>query len=310
MVRSPELHPIERDPRFYNLAAGYWVYEELLSGLERSGWVRFAPGFKAGLYGHPHSEFCIKILGMGVGDNPLYFCERGYYLEHERSMLEDFRAHGFDFAPQPLSQEESIRFLVDRCNVGTQQAEMRVGRNDVLITEFIAGIPFATQTGRFLNYDIGIVGFDEDALSDVLAALHKLKTDLEKANTQELLHNDPMPPNIILTIGQDGNIRARLVDFELAQNLARPSPEWVNSSVAELYLERDVPRNPGTNKHKMNLDQHLMQQSIYVAEEIARTAPQVRKLADALDIVSVSIPFLGGISIDLGRAYRFAQGKR
>jgi hypothetical protein len=27
------------------------------------------PGFNAGLYGHPRSKFCIKILGMDVGDN-------------------------------------------------------------------------------------------------------------------------------------------------------------------------------------------------------------------------------------------------
>jgi serine/threonine protein kinase len=308
MVRSPALHPIDGDIRFYNLALGFWVYDELLSDLQRSGWVRFAPGFKAGLYGHPHSDFCIKVLGMGVGDDPLYFCERGYYLAHERSMLEDFRAHGFDFAPQPLSHEESIRFLVDHCNVSPRQAEMRVSRDDILIMEFISGIPFATQTGRFLNYDINIIGFENDVLKDMLVALHKLNKDLEKANTQQLLHNDPMPPNIIFTIGEDSDIRARLVDFELAQNLKKPSPEYVSNSVAELYLERDVPINPNTNKYKMNLDQHLMHESIGVAEEIVRSAPQIRDLADALDTVSISIPFLGGISIDLGRAYKLFQG--
>jgi hypothetical protein len=309
MVRSPEFRPIEGDSRFYNLAPGYWVYEEMLAGLQRSGWVRFAPGFKAGLYGHSQSGYCIKILGMGVGENPLYFCERGYYLGHERAMLEDFRSHGFDFAPQPLSRDESVRFLVDNCDVNARQAEMRVYRDDVLITEFIAGIPFASQTGRFLNYDINVVGFEDDVLKDMLAALNRLKSELQKANDEQLVHNDPMPPNIIFTIGEDGNIRARLVDFELAQNLATASPEFVSNSVAELYLERDVPRNPNTGKFKMNLDQHLMHESISVAEEIVRTAPQVRSLADALDIVSISIPFLGGISIDLGRAYRFARGK-
>jgi hypothetical protein len=310
MVRNPELQSIEGDPRLYNLAPGYWVYDELLSSLRQSGWVRFAPGFKAGLYGHPRSNYCIKILGMGVGDNPLYFCERGYYLAHERSMLEDFRNHGFDFAPQPLSREDSVRFLVDDCHVAAEQAEMRVFRDDLLITEFIAGVPFATQTGRFLNYDINIVGFDEDVLRGIVEAIHALRNELEKANSRQLVHNDPMPPNIVFTVGQDEAIRARLVDFELAQNLARPSPEHVSKSVAELYLERDVPRNQSTGKYKMNLDQHLMNQSVSAVEEIAKTAPQVRKLADALGIVSISIPFLGGISIDLGRAYRFAQGKR
>jgi serine/threonine protein kinase len=246
---------------------------------------------------------------MGVGHNPLYFCERGYYLAHERSMLEDFRTRGFDFAPEPVPRAESIRFLVDQCNVSARQAEMRVSSNDVLITEFISGIPFATQTGRFLNYDINIVGFEEDVLKSMLEALYKLQSDLEKANSHDLLHNDPMPPNIIFTFGEDDHIRARLVDFELAQNLKAPSPDYVNNSVAELYEERDVPRNYNTNKHKMNLAQYLMHESIGVAEEIVRTAPQIRKLTDALDGVSISIPFLGGISIDLGRAYRFLRGK-
>ena len=309
MVRSPELRPIEGDNRFYNLAPGYWVYDELLSDLRRSGWVRFAPGFKAGLYGHSRSDFCIKILGMGVGENSLYFCERGYYLAHERSMLEDFRTSGFDFAPEPLSREDSIRFLVDQCSVNARQAETRICRDDILITEFISGVPFAIQTGRSLHYDINIIGFEEDVLKEMLAALYKLKSALEKANAQLLLHNDPMPPNIILTMDEDGDIRARLVDFELAQNLNLPSPDYVNSSVAELYLERDVPRNSNTLKHKLNLDQYLMHESIGVAEEIVRTAPQIRKLTDALDGVSISIPFLGGISIDLGRAYRFIRGK-
>ncbi|MDQ7837710.1 MAG: hypothetical protein RDU59_04360 [Thermodesulfobacteriota bacterium] len=309
MVHSPVLHPIEGDNRFYNLASGFWVYDELLSDLRRTGWIRFAPGFKAGLYGHPHSDLCIKMLGMGVGDDPLYFCERGYYLTHERAMLEDFRAQGFDFVPQPLSHEESIRFLVDRCKVSPLQAEMRVLRDDVLIMEFISGVPFATQTGCFLNYDINIVAFENDVLKAMLAAMHELRSELEKANSQQLLHNDPMPPNIIFTIGKDDDIRARLVDFELAQNLKKPSPEYVSNSITELYLERDVPRNLNTNKYKKNLDQHLMHESISMAEEIVKAGPQIRALADALDTVSISIPFLGGISINLGRAYRFLKGK-
>lgn len=309
MVRNPVLLPLEEDDRFYNLASGYWVYDEMLSALVKSGWVRFAPGFKAGVYGHPQKEFCIKILGMGVGDNPLYFKERGYYLAHERSMLQDFRSHGFEFAPYPVPNEESIRFLVDYCNVSSQQAEMRILRNDILIMEFIPGIPFATQTGRFLNYDINIVGFESEVLSDMLSALYKLKSELEKANIQQLLHNDPVPPNIIFTIGEDDKICARLVDFELAQNLKVTSPEYVNDSVAELYIERDVPKNSHSHRYKMNLDQHLMHQSIVVAEEIVRTAPQVRKLADALESVSISIPFLGGVSINLGRAYKAFQFK-
>lgn len=304
LVRNPVLPSIENDGRFYNLAPGYWVYDELLSNLRQSGWVRFAPGFKAGLYGHPRNKFCIKVLGMGVGDDPLYFCERGYYLAHERAMLEDFRGHGFRFAPQPLSREESVRFLVDHCAVSPKQAEDRVYRDDVLIMEYISGIPFATQTGRFLNYDIDIVIFESEVLHEMPTALHRLKDALEKANSQGLLHNDPMPPNIIFTLDEEENLCARLVDFELAQNLGKPSPQYVNDSVAELYLERDVPKNPNTHKYKKNLDQHLMRESIDVAEEIVNAAPHIRKLAEVLDSVSISIPFLGGISVNLGRVYQ------
>ncbi len=303
MVSRPALHPIDGDSRFYNLSPGFWVYDELLSDLQKCGWIRFAPGFKAGLYGHPQSNFCIKILGMGVGDDPMFFCERGYYLSHERAMLDEFRTHGFNFAPQPLSPEESIRFLVDHCNVTPMQAEMRVFRNDVLIMEFISGIPFATQTGRFLNYDINIAVFENDVLQDMLTALRRLNGNLEEANRQEFVHNDPMPPNIIFTVSDD-DIYARLVDFELAQNLRKPSPEHVTASVAELYIERDVPVNLNTHKHTKNLDQHLMQQSIGVVEEIVRTAPQIRELTEKLDSVSISIPFLGGISVNLGSVYR------
>lgn len=310
MVSSPVLFSIEGDKRFFNLAPGFWVYDELLSDLQRSGWVRFAPGFKAGLYGHPNSGYCIKVLGMGVGDNPLFFCERGYYLAHERAMLEDFRAQGFTFAPQPLSHEESIRFLVDHCNVSLRQAEARVARDDVLIMEFIPGIPFATQTGIYLDYDINIIAFENDVLKDMLAALHKLKISLDQANTHKLLHNDPMPPNIIFTIDDKNEILARLVDFELAQNLNKMSPEYVSNSVDELYREREVPINHNTHKYKKNLDQHLMYESISVAEEVVRSAPQIRELTDALDSVSISIPFLGGISINLGRVYNLFKGKK
>jgi hypothetical protein len=310
IVRRPVIHPIEGDDRFYNLAPGYWVYDELLSALSRCGWARFAPGFKAGLYGHPNSDVCMKVLGMGVGDDPLYFCERGHYLAHERAMLEDFRAHGYEFAPQPLSREASMRFLVDHCDVSAAQAEMRVSRDDILIMEFIPGVPFATQTGHFLNYDVNVAAFDRSVLHDMVIALYRLEDELGKANTRGLVHNDPMPPNIIFTIGEDDDIRARLVDFELAQNLVKPSPEHVNHSVAELYLERDVPRNPNTQQHKKNLDQHLMHESICVANEIEKSAPQIRELIDVLDGVSVSVPFVGGVSINLGRVCELLKGNR
>ena len=49
---------IDNDSRFKNLPSGYWVYDELLRNLKSKGWVRFAPGFKAGLYGHPQQQWC------------------------------------------------------------------------------------------------------------------------------------------------------------------------------------------------------------------------------------------------------------
>lgn len=305
IVSKPYFKSIEGDNRFYNLSPGYWVYDELLFTLKRSGWIRFAPGFKSGIYGHPDHKFCIKVLGMGVGEEPRYFCERGYYLAHERAMLEDFRSGGFDFAPEPLPKEESIRFLVNDCGVSREQAELRIANNDILIMEYIPGIPFATSIGRFLNYDINIMAFEKEVLTGMLEALLKLKERLTAANRQELLHNDPMPPNIIFTMGEGGDIRARLVDFELAQNLKKTMPEYVNSSVSELYQERDVPLNPHTRQHKKNLDQHLIDESIDVAKKIVETAPNIKRLTDVMDGISISIPFLGGISINLGSVNKY-----
>ena len=44
---------IDNDPRRKNLATGDWRYDTLfLPPLRERGWVRFAAGFKAGIYGH------------------------------------------------------------------------------------------------------------------------------------------------------------------------------------------------------------------------------------------------------------------
>jgi serine/threonine protein kinase len=283
MAREPALVSIDGDRRVYHLASGYWVYDEMLSALKNSGWIRFAPGFKAGLYGKAGCQHCIKILGMGVGENPLYFCERGYYLEHERRLLERFRSRGFVFGPKALSTEDSIRLLVDQGGVPARQAELRVTRNDVLIMDFISGVPLAIQTGQYVNYDLEIVGFDRELLAEVLAALQQLHRELDQANGLGLLHNDPMPPNIILSLNDAGELTARLVDFELAQDLSEPSPDYVNNSVAELYSERDVPRNSKTGRHTKNLDQHLLDESIRLVRDLLPIAGQVRSLAEALD---------------------------
>jgi hypothetical protein len=309
-IRNRQLPSIDGDERFCNLAQGYWVYDEFLSALKRAGWVRFAPGFKAGLYGHPKSDYCIKVLGMGVGDDPLYFCERGYYLEHEERMLGRFRDCGFVFPPAPVRPDDAIRLLADNYKVPAAQAEMRVLRHDVLIMEHISGIPFATQTGRFLNQDVNLIGYEKELLDQMVGALYRLKADLDRANDKDLLHNDPMPPNIIFTLDSKDALVARLVDFELAQDLRAASPDWVNSSVAELYGEREVPRNPYNGKHTKNLDQHLMDRAIDVAGIIQRTIPNAGRLADVLDGIDLEIPFIGGISFNLGHAYRLLRGAR
>jgi serine/threonine protein kinase len=218
-------------------------------------------------------------------------------------MLERFRSAGFAFGPSVLSVEDSIRLLVDEGGVSILQAELRVKHHDVLVMEYLNGIPFATQTGRHINYDFEIGAFDQELLSDVLAALNRLRRELDRANTAGLLHNDPMPPNIIFDLDDNNVIRAWLVDFELAQDLNGPSPEYVNNSVAELYRERNVPLNVHTGKYLKNLDQHLIDECIRVVQEFLPIATKVRDVADSLEgvSVSVSIPFIAGISFNLGR---------
>jgi hypothetical protein len=90
-VESPHFEDIKHLDYIKNLSKGYWVYDELIECLSNRNWIRFAPGFKAGVYLHPQHKFVIKILGMGVGDNPVYFCEKGEYLDHERKMMVKFR---------------------------------------------------------------------------------------------------------------------------------------------------------------------------------------------------------------------------
>jgi serine/threonine protein kinase len=309
IIRSPVMCPVEDDERMYNLASGYWVYDELLSDLRDCGWVRFGPGFKGSVYGHPASPVCIKILGMGVGENPLYFCERGYYLEHERNMLTDFWDAGFRFQPYVLSQEESIELLADACGVRRHQAEMRVQNNDLLITEYIPGIPLAIQTGRQLNYDINVDAFDADVLQEMCSALGKLRVQLLRANNKGLLHNDPMPPNLIFTLDEGDNIVVKLVDFELAQNLRKPNPDYVNNTVAELYRERAVPVNSQTSAHRTNLDMHLLDESVELVKKISLAVTGGKADESLLEAISLKLPFVGGVSINLGKALKYLRRK-
>lgn len=299
IVRDGLIQSIEDDPRMYNLARGYWVYDEMLAALRETGWRRFGPGFKGAVYGRAGSDHCVKVLGMGVGADPLYFCERGYYLEHEQRTIRAFRDAGFAFAPDVLDLESTIRFLVDRCGVRSEQAALRASRHDVLVMERIRGVPLAIQTGRGLTYDLSIDAFDAEVLAEMERALERLRLQLERANVRLLLHNDPMPPNIVFSMNNDGGIVARLVDFEIAQNLGEPSPDFVSSTVAELYRERAVPRNPETGHYLCNLDAHLLAQS-------AALVSRVRKAMEAsndsiLDAVEISA---GIITVQAGTAWR------
>ncbi len=285
LTSKQKISCIDHDPRFKNLPYGYWIYDEFLKGLYAKGWFRFAAGFKAALYGHPTSKWCIKLLGMGVGDNPLYFCDRGYYLEHERTMLLDFAKAGFSFQPKVMTEEESIRFLVDNKIVDENQATLRIQRNDLIVMEFINGIPFATQTGHYRDYmaDFTIIG--QNTLSEMHTALYNLSTELSSANAMGYLHNDPMPPNIIFCLKRQNKLVAKLVDFEIAQNLSKPSPDFVSNTVRELYDERMVPKNLN-GEHIKNLDQHLIDESIRMLKNLS-----IQESSSFLNAISFKIPY-------------------
>jgi len=271
---------------------------EFIQELEQNNWIRFAPGYKAGVYGHPTHQYCIKLLGMGVGEDPKFFCGKGEYIEHERNMMLKFH-ESFNFLPDVKTQEWSIRFLVDHCNISIQQAEFRCLNNDLLITELVKGIPFATQTGQFLNYSLNIGDFSNEVIFEMEASLYKLKEQLESANRKGLLHNDPMPPNIIFSIDDENRIVAKLVDFELSQDLKQPSPLFVNNTVKELYKERDVPLNIQTGKYKKNLDQHLLDLSIEFLQKLPSHIKKHESIESIWDSISVTIPFIG-VGINIG----------
>ena len=299
MLLNPKFISIDDDNEFKNLTKGYWVYDELLCCLKKNGWVRFAPGFKGGVYGNEKSDYCIKLLGMGVGDAPAYFCEKGEYIWHERNMMKDFRDNGFSFLPNVLSTDESIEFLIKECGINKEQAYLRCKNNDLLITEYIKGIPFAIQTGFCLDYKLNIEDLEREVVIEMIESLFDLKKKLKTANNQGFLHNDPMPPNILFTF--EGNtIVAKLVDFELAQNLNKESPAYVNNSVAELYNEREVPFNNVTKKYTKNLDQHLLDGSINVLRQLLSIITLIDSNKSIWDGVSISIPVIGGPSVTIG----------
>lgn len=298
-LKASRIHSIDNDRRLRNLNRGYWVYDEFISVLLNSGWIRFAAGFKAGMYAHPKQHWCIKLLGMGVGDNPPFFCERGYYLEHERNLLTDFSDAGFSFQPRAMTRDEAISFLIGECDVTEEQATMRSRNNDVLITEFFPGIPLLTQTGQRLECEFDPHIMSDDALRSIGLALESLKLQLDRANNQGLLHNDPIGFNIVLTPGPGGEVAAKLIDFELAQNSKRQSPDYVNNSVEELYRERNVPFNTQTGRYTKNLDQHLMGESIQIVEQLAAKLQKYRDQTLPFHSLSLIGPFSSGIEIKL-----------
>lgn len=290
LVKNPPLESIDNDKRIKDLAQGYWVYDELLNGLAHNGWVRFAPGYKGALYGKKGSKWCIKVLGMGVGANPLYFCERGYYLDYERRMLETFKNRGFNFQPDVMSQEETIKFLTsEECGISPQQAKWRAENNDVLVIQYIGGIPFATQTGSYVDYVLNISLMDESILKEMYAALAVLKEQLYKANSEGLRHNDPMPPNIIFTLDEEDKIVSKLIDFETAQDLSAQSPDFVDNTVRELYWERHVPIDE-SGRFTKTLDQHLMDVDLALLDKLIQTTSSRSRVREKLSDVREQFP--------------------
>jgi hypothetical protein len=240
-------------------------------------------------------------MGMGVGDNPSYFAGRGEYVAHERGILQAFADEYFTFQPKVKSIEESIEFLISECGIDKNIAECQCKYNNILITERIIGVPFATQTGHFLNYDPDIAVFDSEVLLQAEHALNALQKELAYANRKGLLHNDPMPSNIVFEQDEEGNIVARLVDFELAQTLNGYTPAYVSNHIPELYVERQVPNNSKTGKYLKNLDQHLLEQAIQALKQIRNTIKEMEDSSTHFKGIWFTVPFLSW-SMNIGEA--------
>lgn len=283
---------IEGSPRLRNLAGGHWLYDGLLLPrlLER-GWARFGAGFKAGIYGHPNSPWCLKVMGMGIGDDPLFFAGCGHHNIHERQMLEAFARAGFAFQPQVMPPTESIRFLIEQCGVDAAQAEWQCAQGNALVLERISGLPLAQATGNHVHYFTRFAALTEDIIARCEQAACHLQAQLQRANQLGLLHNDPVPANIIFTCDSQGQIAARLVDFELAQDMSQDSPSHVTSFIPKQYVDREVPRNPEKGTYTKNLDEHLMDHALLALQTIRRAVAS-------------------GEAVALARGYSFPGGMR
>jgi hypothetical protein len=306
-IKSSVIISIENDTRFFNLSTDYPVDKDFINSLERNGWVRFSAGFKAGIYANRRYQWCIKILGMGLGENPSYFCGHTYYLHHEREMLLSFKRAGFDFQPNVMTHEESISFLVNECGISSKQAMARIINDDVLITELVNGVPLLTQTGKNLECFINPVILNNKILFDIGLALEYLKMQLDEANANGFMHNDPIGFNIILAMNKKKKVIAKLVDFELAQNLNKKTPEHVSIVVDQLYRERGVPFNSQSGEHTKSLDQHLMDESIQIIEQLSERL-SILKISDSpfRSIFTIG-PFASGIDLKLINATEFLR---
>jgi hypothetical protein len=299
LLRKPVLKSIESNTKLKNLFNGQGVYDYFLKKLSDNGWIRFAAGFKAGIYGHQQHKWCIKVLGMGVGNNPSFFCGHGYYLEHERNMLIDFKKAGFNFQPSVMTKEETIDFLMKECGVDENHAASLSGNNNILIIEYFPGIPLVTQTGHHLYCEINPCIMNDQVLKVIGGALDFLKIQLQEANSKGLHHNDPIAFNILFVLNEKDRVIAKLVDFELAQNFNKVSPEHVNISVRQLYQQRNVPNTK-------NLDQHLLDESIRIVEQLSVKVNNLKHPESPFDsISSLHGPFPSGINVDLSNVTEY-----
>jgi hypothetical protein len=95
-----------------------------------------------------------------------------------------------------------------------------------------------------------------------------------------------------------------LIDYELAQFLPPDggppvSPHYVNDSVRQLYIDRDVPRNSHTLQYVKGLDEHVMDGSL---EILRRLLPVAREMqSTGIVEFAIPLPLLGEIRIDIDR---------
>jgi len=193
----------------------HWVYRDMIDALEDSGWFRAAVGFKSGIYAHKGNSYVLKIMGMGMGEAPHYYCGKGFYNAHEKMMLQSLESLGFDWGPKVLGTQETINIL-QHYGVSEEQATLRSVNHDVLLVERIAGIPL----GRFTGKDDEVLNtvFNIERPVEIASALYEFKQKVVKANKKGFYHNDLVSPNLLLTAKENGMLGIKAVDFNLASD--------------------------------------------------------------------------------------------